>query len=156
MPTTRGTLTVEGLPEAIHRIDEVGHRARNPEPALRSPATRLALQESERRRFSKYRFRPDTKEWVARKRREGLSTRTMQASGRLKSALESANYGEGVRHNVFRSTMTWGIRAGASGIYYGAIQAKRKRNPVAIDRIARIDIAERVQHFIAYGFIGLG
>lgn len=149
----RGTLVVEGLPEAIHRLDAVGERARFPEPALRAPGTRRALQESERRRFTKYRFRPDTKAWVARKRREGLSTRTMQATGRLRSALENANYGEGVRQTVFRSMLTWGIRTGQSPVYYAAVQAKRGRQAVAIDRLARIDIAERVQHFIAYGFL---
>lgn len=156
MPTTRGTLLVEGLPEAIHRLDEVGYRARFPEPALRAPGTLLALQESERRRFSKYRFRADTRAWVARKRREGMSTKTMQATGRLKSALESANLSEGVRLTVFKSLLTWGIRAGATNLYYAGVQAKRGRKAVAIDALARIDIAERVQHFIAYGFVGLG
>lgn len=156
MPTSRGSLLIEGLPEAIRRVDEVGHRARFPEPALRSPGTLMALQESERRRFSKYRFKADTRAWVARKRREGLSTKTMQASGRLKSALENANMGEGVRMTVFKSFLTWGIRAGSTDLYYAGIQAKRGRKAVAIDSLARIDIAERVQHFISYGFVGLG
>lgn len=148
----RGTLLVEGLPQAVHRIDEVGDRARSPEPALRSASVRRALQESERRRFSRYRFKPDTKAWIARKRKAGLSPRTMVASGRLKSALENANFGEGVRQTVFQSTLTWGIKAGSSGLYYAAIQAQRGRKAVAIDRLARIDIAERVEHFIAFGF----
>jgi hypothetical protein len=149
----RATLQVEGLREAQRKIVDVGARARLPEPALRSPGTRRALQESERRRFSRYRFRPDTRIWVARKRREGLSSKTMIATGRLQSALENANYGEGVRQIVHGSMLTWGIKAGRSDVYYAAPLAKGGRKAVAIDRLARIDIAERVQHFIAYGFL---
>lgn len=148
----RATLRVTGLKEAVHRVDEVGDRARRPEPALRAPGTRLDLQESEKRRFTSYRFRPDTKEWVARKRREGLSTRTMVATGRLESALVNAEAGS-VRFTVFNGTLTWGLRTGRSDTYYAQVQAHRGRRVVAIDRIARARIAERVAGFLAHGFI---
>jgi hypothetical protein len=148
----RSTLHITGLKEARLRVDEVGMRARRPEPALRSPGTRLDLQESERRRFTGYRFKPATKEWVARKRREGLDTRTMHASNKLSSALENAESGS-VRFTVFNATLTWGLRQGRSDTYYAQVQALRGRRVVAIDRLARASIALRVQEFLAYGFI---
>lgn len=148
----RSSLQITGLREAIHRVDEVGDRARRPEPALRAPGTRRALQEAERRRFSRYRFRPVTKAWLARKRREGLSTRTMQATGRLASALINANRSEGVRHTVYNNELTWGIVSGRSPVYYAKPLADAGRKAVVIDRVARIDIADRVEHFIAFGW----
>jgi hypothetical protein len=148
----RSTLHITGLKEARLRVDEVGMRARRPEPALRSPGTRLDLQESERRRFTGYRFKPATKEWVARKRREGLDTRTMHASNKLSSALENAESGS-VRFTVFNATLTWGLRQGRSDTYYAQVQALRGRRAVVIDRIARARIALRTQEFLAHGFI---
>lgn len=151
MPPTVGRLQVIGLKEAIHRVDEVGERARRPEPALRSPEVLFALQESERRKFATGRFPPDTKAWIDRKRREGLSTRTMVASGRAKAALENAT--PPMRRTVFNSMLTWGIPPGRSDLYYLQVQAARGRRAVVIDRPAREAVAGRVQHFIAYGFI---
>lgn len=149
----RGSLAITGLREAVTRVDEVGERARRPEPALRAPGTRFDLQESEHRRFTTYRWRPGiTKEWRDRKRREGLDPRVMVASGRLESALENAE-GGAVRMTVFNATLTWGLRAGRSDFYYAQVQAKRGRKAVAIDRIARARIAQRVESFIAHGFV---
>jgi hypothetical protein len=148
----RSSLRVTGLREAVHRVDEVGERARRPEPALRAPGTRMDLQESERRRFNGYRFPADTKAWVARKRREGLDPRTMHASNRLSSALENADEGS-VRFTVYNATLTWGLRTGRSNTYYAQIQAARGRRVVVIDRPARVSITERVESFFAHGFI---
>lgn len=148
----RSTLKITGIKEARARVDDVGDRARAPEPALRAPQTRLDLQMSERRRFTRYRFRPATKAWVARKRREGLSTRTMIASGRLSSALINAEAGA-VRFTVYNGVLTWGLRAGRSDTYYAQVQAARGRRVVVIDRIARASIAQRVEGFLAHGFI---
>lgn len=145
-------LRVDGLREARERVDLVGERARRPEPALRAPGVLLALQESERRRFSgSYRWRPITKEWRERKRREGLSTKTMVATGRLAAALGNAV--SPVRRTVYNGTLTWGIRGGRTDLYYAQVQAHRGRRSVVIDRIARASIAERVQTFLAHGFI---
>lgn len=151
MPPAVGRLQVTGLREAIHRVDEVGERARRPEPALRSPEVLFELQEAERRKFATGRFKPDTKAWIDRKRREGLSTRTMVASGRAKAALENAM--PPVRRTVFNSMITWGIPPGRSDLYYLSVQAHRGRRAVVIDRPAREGVANRVQNFIAYGFI---
>jgi hypothetical protein len=148
----RSSLEITGLREAVHRVDSVGERARRPEPALRSAETRRDLQESARRRFTVYRFKRDSPAWVRRKRREGLDTRTMHASNRLSSALENAEMGA-VRLTVFNSTLTWGLRQGATATYYAQIQARRGRRSVTIDRFARREIADRVQNFIANGFI---
>lgn len=148
----RSSLRIEGLPEARRRVGEVGERARRPEPALRNERTRLDLQQSERRRFTIYRFKKVTPEWAARKRREGLDRRNMHATNRLAAALENAESGT-VRFTVFNNTLTWGLRQGATPTYYAQVQAGRGRRSVVIDRIARREIANRVEHFIASGFI---
>lgn len=148
----RGTLRIEGIREARERLDDVGDRARRPEPALSAAATRRDLQESARRRFTGYRFKPASPEWVARKRREGLSTRTMIASTRLSSALINAEMGT-VRLNVFNGNLTWGLRSGTEVMRYAMVQAARGRRAVTIDRAARRSITERVEEFLAYGFI---
>lgn len=146
----RATLRIEGLREARKRIDDVGARAQRPEPALRSDDVLRALQMSERRKFTTGRFRRDTKAWVDRKRREGLSPRTMEATRRLRSALENAT--EPVRRTVFNSQLTWGMRGGSEVARYAAIQAGRGRRAVVIDRPARVRISERVEEFLARGF----
>lgn len=148
----RASLRIDGLPAARKRIDSMGDRARAPEPVLRSAGTKMDLQMSERRRFYSYRFKPASKEWVARKRREGLSPRTMIASGRLSSALINAESGS-VRFTVFNSTLTWGLRQGRSQTYYAQVQAHRGRKAVVIDRPARASIANRVESFLAHGFV---
>lgn len=150
----RATLRVEGVREARKRVDDVGDRARRPEPALRAPGTKMDLQMSERRRFTRYRFKPASPEWVRRKRREGLNPRTMHASDRLSSALENAEMGT-VRFTVFNGTLTWGLRHGGPGTpgFYAMVQAGRGRRAVVIDRPARVNIAERVETFLAHGFV---
>jgi len=146
----RQTLQIEGLREARRRIDDVGDRAQRPEPALRSDDVLRALQESERRKFTTGRFKRDTAAWVARKRREGLSPRTMEATRRLRSVLENAT--QPVRRTVFNSSLTWGMRGSSDVARYAAIQAQRGRRAVVIDRPARKAIADRVEDFLANGF----
>lgn len=146
----RQTLRIEGLMAARHRVDEVGERAARPEPALRSSEVLTELQMAERRKFLTGRFKRDTPEWVARKRREGLSPRTMQATGRLRSILENAT--PPVRRTVFNANLTWGMRSSGDVGRYAAIQARRGRRAVVIDRPARAKIAQRVEDFIAGGF----
>lgn len=150
----RSTLRIEGIKEARQRVDDIGDRARRPEPALRAPGTRMDLQLSERRRFQRYRFKPVTKDWRERKRREGLSTRNMQATQRLKSILENAEAGS-IRLNVFNGTLTWGLRRAGPGEpgFYAMVQAGRGRRTVVIDRPARASIAQRVESFLAHGFV---
>lgn len=154
----RARLTVDGLKEAALRVDEVGDRARRPEPALRDDATLLDLQMSERRKFARGGWRKITPRWAQQKRAAGLDARTMRATGRLESALTNATHG--VRATVWNSTLTWGIRAGRSDIYYAQPLAKgvgtppKARRAVVIDKPARASIAARVEHFIAYGFTG--
>lgn len=150
MAPTTGRIQVIGLKEAMARVDEVGERARRPEPALRSPRVLFSLQESERRKFSTGRFRPDTRGWVERKRRMGLSTKTMVATGRLRDALVNATLP--VRRTVFNQSMTWGIPGGRTDLYYAAVQRRKGRDAVVIDKLAREQIAGTVQEFLAYGF----
>lgn len=146
----RATLKIEGLKEARGRADALGRRAQRPEPALRSPEVLRALQAGERRKFLTGRFKRASPDWVERKRREGLSPRTMQASGRLRNALEHAT--PPVRRTVYNSQLTWGVPRGGS-LYYAAIQAQRGRKAVVIDRPARVKIAERIESFLAHGFV---
>lgn len=156
----RARLTVDGLKDALDRVDDVGDRARRPEPALRDDATLMDLQMSERRKFARGGWRRITPEWAAQKRRAGLDPRPMRATGRLESALTNATHG--VRATVFNATLTWGIRAGNSDLYYAQALAKgvgdppRKRRAVVIDKTARENIAGRVQRFIAHGFTARG
>lgn len=147
----RARIAIEGLKEARRRVDEMGERARRPEPFLRSPAVLRALQRSERRKFATGRFKRISPEWIARKRREGLETRTMVATGRLRAALEGAR--TPVRRTVYNSQLTWGIPGGRTSLYYAAIQAHRGRRAVVIDKIARDEIADRGAHFLATGFV---
>lgn len=148
----RATLRIEGLHAAVLHVGDVGDRARKPERALRSEQTKMDLQMSERRRFHGFRFKATSKEWRERKRREGLDPRTMVASGRLESALTNATGGS-VRLTIFNGTLTWGLRTGRSDTYYAQVQAHRGRRVVVIDRPARRNIAQRVESFIAHGFV---
>jgi hypothetical protein len=145
----RARLTVTGVQAAAKRVDDVGDRARRPEPALRSNAALEALKASERRRFSHGRgWRRISAEWVERKRRSGLDPRVMRASGALEQALTTGT--GGVRRSVFNAELRWGIRSGEMA-RYGNVQANQGRRSVVIDVPAKAQIAERVQRFIAEG-----
>lgn len=147
----RMRLTVEGIREARDRVDDVGDRARQPEPALRDSGTTFDLQLAERRRFSQARgWRRISPEWAARKRRDGLDPRVMRATGRLESALTNAT--DGVRPSVWNGQLSWGIRSGEL-VRVASAQAKQGRRAVVIDRPATASIAQRVQTFIADGFV---
>jgi len=148
MPSVR--LKVDGLKDAIERIDDVGDRARKPERALRSDATRRDLRASERRRFRHTRgWKRISPEWAATKRRRGLDPRVMRATGLLERTLTSARPGE-VRFTAFNATLTWGL-AWRSSAFYAAAQAKQGRRAVVIDKKARADISERVARYISTG-----
>lgn len=150
----RGRLQVEGLKEAIVRVDEIGDRARQPERALRAPETLLDIQLGQRRHFARARFRKVTPRWAAEKRRRGLDRRPLRATGLLESTLVNANRGDGARFDVFNAELRWGIRRGRSNVYYAQALAKdRRRRPVVIDKTARQSIAARVETFIAEGFM---
>lgn len=152
----RSRLRVEGLQEATRRIDDIGERARRPEPALRGHQTLLDLQQSERRKFARGGWRRDTPAWIKEKRRRGLDTRTLRATGRLESSL--ANATNGVKATVYNGVLTWGIRAGRSDIYYAQVLAKGSatrpaRRMVVIDRGARDRIAARVERYVALNVV---
>ena len=150
----RARLKVEGLQAAVHRIDVVGERARRPEPALRSRETLQDLTASEKRKFARGGWRRDTPEWIAQKRRRGLDTRTLRATGRLERTLTTG--AGGMRFSAYSSTLTWGIPAGRSDLYYAQVLAKGTssmpaRRMVVIDKIAKGLIAERVGRYISDG-----
>lgn len=153
----RATLKVDGLKEAAKRVDDLGLRARKPQPALRHPNTQRDLQLSERRKFARGGWRRDTPRWIDQKRRAGLDTRTLRANGLLESALVNATHG--VRARVVGPDLLWGLTAGRSDIYYAQALAAgsssmKPRPMVVIDPIARDAIAERVQSYIADGTYG--
>lgn len=150
----RSRLRVDGLQEAVRRIDVVGERGRRPEPALRAQQTRRDLTASEQRRFASSRgWKRLTPGWVSEKRRRGLDPRILRATGRLERSLTS---GTGITFKAFNGTLTWGIPRGRSDLYYAQALAKGTtsmpaRRMVVIDRAARDRIAIRVERYVAYG-----
>jgi hypothetical protein len=150
----RATLKVDGLKEATLRLDDLGGRARHPQPALRHGNTTLDLQKSERRKFARGGWRKDSPRWIEQKRRAGLDTRTLRATGQLQSAMENATHG--VRATVVGPDLRWGLLRGRSDIYYAQALAlgPPARRMVVIDKTARDAIATRVQSFIAFGTFG--
>jgi hypothetical protein len=157
----RSRLEIEGLPAATRRFDDIGLRARRPEPALRSKATLGALKASEQRRFARGGWPRDTPKWIREKRRRGLSDKTLVATGRLERALESGAVAEGISFSAYDSTLYWGIKGGRTNIYYahplakGVGHKKVKRRMVTIDRQARVVIVTYVQNYIATGYAGV-
>lgn len=154
----RARLKVDGLAEAVQRIDDTGERARRPEPALRSDATQYDLQLSERRKFQRGGWRRDTPGWIQEKRRRGLDTRTLRATGRLEAALVNAV--PPVKMTVWNNTLVWGIRGGRTDLYYAKALAKGyqsskgrvpARRMVVIDKEARGKISARVERYVLVG-----
>ena len=146
----RVSIRVEGLRDAREMIGAVGDRARRPEAALRSPATLDALQDGERRRFGG-RFSPRvTREWAARKRRLGLDSRAMRATGALERTLTRGRPPM-VRFSAFNGVLTWGLPA-RSPVWYAAVHARKPgRRTVVIDKKAKTDITQVVAVWIAQG-----
>jgi hypothetical protein len=142
-------IRVEGLKDAREMVGDVGDRARRPEVALRSGAVLDALHASERRRFSQP-WRPGiTRAWAARKRREGLDPRVMRATGALERTLETGRP-PAVTFRAWNGTLRWGLPA-RSPVWYAAVQAKRGRKAVVIDKQAKADIGGRVLVWIVEG-----
>lgn len=153
----RARLSVDGLREASLRLDDVGLRARRPEPALRSAATREAVAASERRKFDRGSWKRDTAKWASYKRHHGLDARTLRATGRLEAALTNPAGSAGVSFTAYNATLKFGIRPGRSDLYYaqalakGVGHAKTKRRMVVIDKPARAEIAGIAERYIATG-----
>lgn len=151
----RARVTVEGLKEAQLRLDDVGLRARRPEPTLRSRATERALVRSEQRAFAKG-WKRDTPKWATYKRHHRLDPRVLRATGRLEHALTRVDQA-GTEFSAYNSTLRWGIKPGRSDLYYAQALAKgvghahTKRRMVVIDKPARAQIADIVAHYIASG-----
>jgi hypothetical protein len=154
----RARLHVEGLEAAIARLDEIGDRARAPQPVLRSPGVKFDLQQSERRKFARGGWRVDTPTWIATKRRRGMDSRTLRATGRLESAMVNAT--DGVDARVTGTVLTWGLKQWRSRIYYAAPLAKGwntghgqvpKRRMVVVDPVAKVSIAGRIGRYITDG-----
>jgi hypothetical protein len=147
-------LQVDGLRETMTRLDAMGERARRPEPALRARGTQTDLEQSEKRRFDKQKgWAKLSKRWVREKRRRGLKSGTLRATGRLERALTNTVKSLGVRLNVFNSVLEFGVRRGRSDIYYAQPLATgtsrmKPRQMVVIDEIAQIGISERVRLYI--------
>ncbi len=154
----RARLEVSGLRANVERLDDLGDRARMPEPVLRSAETERILMAGERRKFQRGGWQRDTPAWIKRKRREGLSPRTLVATGRLERALTSlgAEGHNDIVHRAWNGTLIWGIRQGRSDLYYAQPLAKgvRGRRPsrmVVIDSTTRSEIAANVERYIVDG-----
>lgn len=155
MPTAR--VSVEGLKEARARVDDVGIRARQPEPVLRSPGVFADLLASEERRFgTNAGWRRDTSKWVADKQRHGWDQRTLRKTGELERQLTRG--GPSIVFTAWNGTMTFGVRGGRSTLYYAAPLARgarggAKRRMVRIDRVATYRISGRISRYITYGIV---
>jgi hypothetical protein len=156
----RARLEIEGIREARARTDQVGLRARRPEPALRSQMTRNDLLGSQRRQWASggravgTGWPKDKPSWAAEKRREGLDPRVMRARGRLERV---ATTGEGFVFRAYNGTLWWGIPARSAEPYAEPLargaRGRRGRRSVVIDPIAVSSIADRTGAYIADGFV---
>lgn len=153
----RARLEVTGVRANVERLDAIGDRARRPEPVLRSPETLARLNAGQRRKFLRGGWQKDTPAWIARKKREGLSTRTLVATGRLESAL-TQGAGSGVMFSAFNAELRWGIKAGRSDLYYAqalakGVRGRRKSRMVLIDKVTKAEIAVSVERYVVTGVI---
>jgi hypothetical protein len=152
----RARLRVEGLTEAIDRVDLVGERARAPEPVLRSEAVRREFLESERRKFDRGGWRRDTPRWVAYKRAHGFDVRTLRMTGQLERQLTIG--GPGTMYHARGSSVTFGVRPGPGSVYYAQPLAKGSatrpaRRMVVFDTAARMRVSVQVERYIADGIV---
>ena len=149
----REGLVIEGREAAARRVQAVGTRAERQQirKAIYNKQTRDDLKESAKRQFERGNLKPASPEWVREKRMEGLDTRTMRASNRLYNLITRRTTGK-VRVSVAGGELTWGLRSGDEA-RYGAIQAEQGRRVVVIDYKAGVNIVQRVQQFLAYGFV---
>lgn len=151
----RYRIDVDGIVEARKRLDGVGERARRPEPALRSDAMRRAFNANEERVFAGNRFPRNTRKWDARKRRKGLSSKRMQASGLLRRILTTAAYRQSVHWHAFNGVLTAGLKDGPHVAHYASALVKRdrKRRVVKATRRFRPDAAAIVERYVAHEVI---
>ena len=143
----RMTIRDEGLSDAVKLVAGPGQRSID----LSIPLQRSIphWQDSERRRFTTTRgLRRDTDKWIQEKRRRGLDPRTMRATGMTERALTTANRSKGVIARATRTTLVVGIRPGRSDLYAARIQAKRGRNVVRFDKLAKQATSQTVLSFI--------
>ena len=144
------TLTIIGLREVELDIGTIAERALRSSEAFAKREVLEALMDSERRLFRKSPWRPDTRKWQERKRREGKSTNTLVASGRLQRALETAT--PPAIRTVLVAGMVWGIPGAKAGqLAYAYYQARQNRGAVDIDEIAVDVILSRVLRYLITG-----
>lgn len=153
----RARLEVSGLRASVERLDDLGDRARAPEPVLRSNETLARLNAGERRKFQRGGWQRLSPEWARRKRREGLSPRTLVATGRLERTL-TQGAGPGTVFSAFNGELRWGIRAGRSDVYYAqalakGVRGRRASRMVVIDSTTKAEIAGSVERYIVDGVI---
>ena len=158
MPALR--LRIEGFHTAAQRLDDVGDRARAPEPALRAPETLADLKAGQAKRFaSKAGWKPISPRWAQEKRRRGLDDRVMRMTGRLERALtQTADKAEGIVFHAYNKELRWGIKGGRTPLYYAAILARPGRNRparkvVVMRKETRIAIATRIETYVNTGRI---
>lgn len=154
----RTRLTVEGIADAGAEFTAMGKRARRPEPALRAQATRRDLQAAAGRRFRRG-LRRDTPETILRKRRRGLSTRTLVATGAAEAAIvhNREPAASSVTFQAWDAELRWGLR-GRNALYYMVVHARGytsggrrvpARRVIVVDRPARESVAGRVVRYVS-------
>ncbi len=157
----RGRLTVDGFKEITSDLGEEGTRARRPEAALRSSGMRREFEHAVGRRYSR-RLTRNTTGWTIEKAKRGLDTRAMRATGDAEAALTRGT-GPLASEVVFkadRSSISFGVRRGRSGLYYMNALARgyptshgrrRATRVVVIDKLLRENAATIVLRYVDSG-----
>ena len=143
---------VNGVLSSQLMIDEMRERGMNVQPVLSSIAVKHALEDSGTRRMEHYPFKPVSLAWRRQKAKEGLSPKTMHASGRLARALEHIGPSD-VRVDARRTTLDFGIKPTSDLWMRAHIQASRGRRAVVIDAEASKNIALLIAQYVGYGYL---
>lgn len=142
-------IDISGVTGTQMIVNAMEKRAIDPAPYLRSVEVKRQLEGSATRRMERGPFKPVSREWQSRKRREGLSPKTMHASERLAHALEHTT--SDVRLDTRRTTLVWGIQQNSDLWMRTHIQATRGRHAVVIDASAQKNIALGIASYIVSG-----
>lgn len=147
----RAAVRIEGYREVRERLDDIGTRARRPEQGMRSRSVVAALRAGEARRFNRRINPAASRQWVARKRRQGLDPRTLRATGRLERALTMT--GGSARVTAYNGELRWGLPGSEPSSKYAAILAAERRSwrVVVIDVPARKAVSDHILRYIITG-----
>lgn len=127
-PTGRlGIIELElvGSDETIHRLEQIQNGMLNLRPAFDKVGD--AVIDMEKDRWAAARWPKLAESTLARKRRQGLPTQALKATGLLERTMTLRGVGHGQFMDISREGLDFGIRGGANDIFYGRIVQKGHR-----------------------------